>query len=475
MKTRPIEKPTVASDVICEQDDGLANLKSSAATVDLRSIELIELIAATTDRLEAISLLVRFVGDQYPDCSVRCGIGAASMRRFMDRKLGWLGPASDLFQQAMRQWEDDPQTNRHPNENGERQSLANLPVDAQQKGFEDATSQDSLVRNSIVRINIDDDQGPGRCVLWIDGDSIKREDRSWLRKTLPTVRSLLWHQSGTVTSHLLRRLGAYGASARLYLAISLVAFVILASWPVSYRVRCTSVVRPMHARVISAPFESRLEASHVKLGQAVAAGDVLMTLDGRPLRLELDSIDAQIAQVEKERDIALASGKIADGQQAKLRYRELNRKRDLLLGRLKRLEVISPIDGVIVSGDLDRSIGMTLEMGQAVLEVAPLDWMVIELEIPEAEIGFVSPDDDARVRLSSLSNTVIDRPIASIHPSAEIRDDRNVFVARIELENANNQLRPGMRGDAIAYGPVRPWLWSSLRKLLDNVIWWIGY
>ena len=81
----------------------------------------------------------------------------------------------------------------------------------------------------------------------------------------------------------------------------------------------------------------------------------------------------------------------------------------------------------------------------------------------------------ARVRLTAGQGEPIEETVDTIYPSAELRDDQNVFVAKIEVDNSDGKLRPGMRGDAIAYGPLRPWLWSLARSGWEKTLWWIGY
>ena len=235
------------------------------------------------------------------------------------------------------------------------------------------------------------------------------------------------------------------------------------------------MVRPKRSRIIAAPFDATLQSAHVAPGDHVRKGDVLISLEGRPLRLELASIEAQIGQARKEADMASFAGRVAESQQAKLRIRELQRQQDLLSSRLQRLSVTSPIDGIVVLGDLNRSIGAPLTTGQAVMEIAPLDQMVIELEVPEYEIGYVEKGTASRIRLSAAGGDLIESKIDTVYPSAELRDDANVFIARVEVSNSTGKLRPGMRGDAIAYGPIRPWLWSLTRAGWEKVLWWIGY
>jgi hypothetical protein len=139
------------------------------------------------------------------------------------------------------------------------------------------------------------------------------------------------------------------------------------------------------------------------------------------------------------------------------------------------LEVVSPIDGIVVSGDLSKYIGSVLERGKPLIEVAPMDRMVIEIEIPEYEIGYLAEGAEARIKIDAIGGQSIYETIDHLYPAAEVRDDQNVFIGRIELDDPDGDLRPGMRGDAVAYGPLRPWVWSWVRGACERVLWWIGY
>ncbi|WP_220498429.1 efflux RND transporter periplasmic adaptor subunit [Stieleria mannarensis] len=437
---------------------GGSTAESSTVADSAKSLALIQCVAEAKDQTAAIIAMVNFIAKQFPTSRVRCGLGASQMRRFYECRLGWLGPASELFQNAAEGWNDD---------------ASSLPTRPDVPAME--TTQNSVAPSDLLRLNLDDDVGLGRCVLWIDGGELTPADRTWLRRALPSLRAIVWMRGGGVMTQFWRWLSHSGMTGRIYIGLAAVVVVLLVIWPVSYRVRCTTVVRPKYSRIVSAPFDATLQAAHVQPGDSVKQGDVLISLDGRPLRLELEAIEAQIGQVLKERDVAMVGGRVAESQQANLKIRELNRQRDLLISRLDRLNVTSPIDGIIVLGDLHRSIGAPLETGQAVLEIAPLGEMVVELEIPEYEIGYVTEGMPARVRLTATEGDAIERPIDAVYPSAELRDDQNVFVAHIHVDNQDGTLRPGMRGDAIAYGRLRPWLWSMIRSGWEKTLWWIGY
>jgi multidrug efflux pump subunit AcrA (membrane-fusion protein) len=254
-----------------------------------------------------------------------------------------------------------------------------------------------------------------------------------------------------------------------------IVLLAVAIWPVQYRIACTALVDTTLQRLVSTPFESTLLKTHVKPGDTVSRGDVLLELDGRPLRLERESIEAEIQQVVKTHDVALATRRIADAQQAAFKEQHLRRQYDLLSDRLQRLEVISPIDGIVVSGDLEKFVGSPLERGQTLIEVAPMNRMIIEIEIPAHEIGYVKKGDQTRLKIDAIGGKSIRVPLSEIFPAAEIRNDRNIFVGRIELDNPDQKLRPGMRGKATMYGPLRPRVWSWVHGGIERALWWIGY
>ncbi|MEM6471110.1 MAG: efflux RND transporter periplasmic adaptor subunit, partial [Planctomycetota bacterium] len=110
----------------------------------------------------------------------------------------------------------------------------------------------------------------------------------------------------------------------------------------------------------------------------------------------------------------------------------------------------------------------------SIMEIASLDSMQVELEIPEYDVGFIRPGQETRLRFPAVDGEVFETSLGDVYPASELREDQNVFVAPITIANETNRLRPGMRGEAITYGPVRPWIWSFMRRGWEKVVWWIG-
>ena len=418
--------------------------KRAVAVDDVsRMLRLIECVACARDRRKAVESIVQQIATYFPGANVRCGVGVKRLRKLYDRNLGWLGEESTLFGEAAEKWE----------------KLKSAPPSK-------AEDEPTLV------VSLPQLDGDGRSIVWIDGPNVTNVPHEWLIESLATLRIVFWDRP---TRSWLRTPEKIGLESSSWFVLGLIFCAVLALWPIRYRVACTATVEPLQQRLVAAPFEATLLKSYIKPGDVVSQGDTLVELDGRPLRLELESTEAEIQQVEKEQNVALATGKIAESQLATIRIRKLNRTRDLLQSRLGQLEVVSPIDGVVVSGDLERFIGSPLELGQTVVEVSPLDRMAIELEIPEYEIGYVKDNADSRVKIPSLRSKSIRAPIDNVHPAAEIRNDRNVFIARLEIGNEDGQMRPGMSGEATIYGPPRPMVWSWARGSWEQLLWWIGY
>ncbi|TWU24217.1 hypothetical protein Pla52o_21430 [Novipirellula galeiformis] len=405
--------------------------------------EIIGAIAAADTRRDAARIMTHELSRRYPDATVRCGIGNTQLKRLYDHRLGWIGPESGPRVVAAQQWSEWLDRKCGVEIDGETMVLC-------------------MPQNETDR----------RCVVWVYPLPEQSVFGEWLRTIIQTLSNVFWSRPNHTAPKAIRKLTR--RTLTIAGALSLL-MLLLVFWPVHYRVSCRATVLPLQQRLVATPFAATLLATHVKPGQTVKAGEPLGILDGRPLRLERESIAAEIQQASKERDTALATGRIANAQQARLRERQLQRSLDLLSDRLSRLEVVSPIDGVIISGDLSQYVGSPLETGQTMFEISPMQRMAIEIEIPAHEIDFVSADSPTRIRFGAIGGKSIQQDLLDLYPSSEIRDDKNVFIGRIEVENEDNKLRPGMQGNATTYGPVRPWIWSWVRGGLERVLWWVGY
>ena len=184
---------------------------------------------------------------------------------------------------------------------------------------------------------------------------------------------------------------------------------------------------------------------------------------------------ADLQRAAKERAGHVAAHESGKAEVARHEVDRLQLRAQLLEARDQDLEVRSPIDGIVVTGDLREAEGMPLTQGQVLFEVAPLDDMIVELAIPEDDVAYVRRDMHVRIRLDAFPMHRHEALVERIHPRAEIRDQENIFVAEVSLNNELRQLHPGMRGRAwVAAGHGRLG-WILFRRPVAAAIQWLGW
>lgn len=235
--------------------------------------------------------------------------------------------------------------------------------------------------------------------------------------------------------------------------------------PLPYKVRCDAELEPVVRRHVAAPFDGILQQSFVKPGDVVAANQALGRLDAKELTWEIAAATAERDRAAKSRSANMAVGKTSAAQIDALESRRLTERLKLLDNRLMHLDIVAPVAGVIVSGDMDRVEGAPVKIGQSLFEVAPLDRMVVEVLVPEAEIDRIAIGQTIELDLDASSAGDRHGTVERIHPRAELRDGANVFVAEVVLDNVAGSLRPGMKGVAEVRTERMPLAWIAVQRI----------
>jgi RND family efflux transporter MFP subunit len=301
----------------------------------------------------------------------------------------------------------------------------------------------------------------------------------FLRAASTPLASCLRTLQRTERPHWQRRLDKWVAqlsSAKgRWLMLGAVAAAGVLAIPLPYNVQCDCELQPVTRRYVAAPFEGRLEKCLVEPGDVVTAGQLLARLDGREIQWELEGVQADQHRAQKERDGHLASGKYGEAELSRLEAERLRLKTELLQHRGTRLEITSPIEGIIVSGDLRRTEGAPVQVGQSLFEVAPLDAMTIEVRIPEREIAYVQPGQTVDVTLDAFPGRHWPATFAEVHPRAQVHEGEQVFLAEIDVPNEHELLRPGMRGQARIRTASRPLGWNLFHHAWEKLAMWAGW
>ncbi|MBF2078168.1 MAG: efflux RND transporter periplasmic adaptor subunit [Synechococcales cyanobacterium T60_A2020_003] len=153
------------------------------------------------------------------------------------------------------------------------------------------------------------------------------------------------------------------------------------------------------------------------------------------LQTQLDQANAQLAAAQAEEKRAIAN-------QAEV------------AARLANLEIVSPIDGVVVTRMVEP--GEVISMGTTVMTVVNLEDVYLRGYIPEGEVGNVRVGQDAQVFLDSAPDQPLAATVIAIDTEASFtpeniyfQNDRvtQVFGLRLDIENPEGFAKPGMPAD----------------------------
>ena len=274
-----------------------------------------------------------------------------------------------------------------------------------------------------------------------------------------------------LVSSSMSRLKKYYTGTRSIIILAVVLMLAVAmAVPIRSTYKCKSTIEPVSRRYVAAPFEGKLDRVLVRAGDFVEKGEMLARLDGQEIRMELASLDAQRQRARKLWNAYLAENNVAEAQIAEYELMSIEQQYMLLKYREKNLEIFSPIDGVVISGDLEKDQGAPLRKGQVLFEIAPTQQMVAEIEIPDEDITYVKPGQEASIRLNARPDVKIHGILQRVYPSSEQRDSKNVFVGEVQLDSPPRFLKVGMDGTARVRGQKRPMGWVLFHRFYDYML-----
>ena len=278
-------------------------------------------------------------------------------------------------------------------------------------------------------------------------DQKRRAARGYLRRLQDDFRRVFGKLFGP--RHLVWKFGA--AAAALLVAVAVLV-------DVDYRVSAKTVIEGEVQRVAAAPFEGFLAASHVRAGDTVREGQPLAELDDRDLKIEQGRWASEREQHDKKLREAMANGEMAAVQVIGAQLRQAEAQLALAGEKIKRARILSPFDGVVVSGDLSQLIGSPLEQGKKLFEIAPLSSYRVILQVDEREIRHVEVGQKGALVISGIAGEPTPFSVVKVTPVATAQDGRNFFRVEARLEQAPLRLRPGMEGiGKVEVGEQRLW------------------
>jgi hypothetical protein len=265
------------------------------------------------------------------------------------------------------------------------------------------------------------------------------------------------------------------------LAVMIVA-ILVTFVHVPYRVEAPLELEARERQIVSIPFDGQIASvpAGIEPGREVKRGDVLLVMNTDEWRLQrLDAMNERIS-AERHAEQAQKEGKFSEMQQARARAEQSRAKQELAEYKIAQATLVSPIDGTIIAGDVRDRVGATVRLGDAVMQVAPLEKMTIVARVSDNDIGLLRDASGGEPTKGALITKAFPKrefpfTVERIVPLSLPKDGKNAFEVRGVMDTPAPWLRPGAEGLAKFDTGRHSLLWIGTRRIRDQLrlwLWW---
>jgi RND family efflux transporter MFP subunit len=263
------------------------------------------------------------------------------------------------------------------------------------------------------------------------------------------------------------------------IALAVAAGLFLIFCPLPMRVSGEATVASARTAQLQAGVDGVVKSVYIREGERVRQGAVLAELEDWNYRADLAGAEAKYGEAMATMNRALAQndGALAGTERAKVDYlrAELTRARE----RLGRTTIRAPFDGVVITPQVQNSVGRRLMHGDTFAEIMETSHVTVDVAVSEDDATLLRSGEHASVKLESSPLQTFRGDVTVISPTAEVESERRVFIARLNVSNLDGVLRPGMQGQgkvSVGWHPAGYVLFRGSAMWLWGKLWlWFGW
>jgi len=192
--------------------------------------------------------------------------------------------------------------------------------------------------------------------------------------------------------------------------------------PVERAITAVGTLQPVARVLVAAQEEGLVTAVHVREGDRVAAGTVVVELDDREVLAELAEARANLEEatagwhrVESLHATGLASAQELDAAVARQRVGAA--RVDALETRLSFTRITAPVSGVVTAREVE--VGDLASPREPLLELASGRGLLLRVPVSELEVVHLKTGDTADVSVDALPDLHLEGTIQRIFPAAD--------------------------------------------------------
>jgi multidrug resistance efflux pump len=292
-----------------------------------------------------------------------------------------------------------------------------------------------------------------------------QNDRWLITKTGISARETL--KLATGPKHML-------AKTIIVLLLATVAFITL--YAPMYHVTAPFQFDAIDRQAFSVPFDdARLLEVHVRPGQQVFKGNLLLKFE--TYDLEQKQLEAEAMAARAERQAAAFKPnpeKTADYLMAQEEEKAARASARYYASQIQKAQILAPFDGMILSGDLKDRRGSVFKQGEPLMEMAASNNLRLEIAVAERDIQEIEVGRKGKLATTSLPTHKYPFVVERIVPMSEGKEGNNFFKVYGTLEEVSPAWRPGIAGEAkIEVGNKSlAWIWTHRFTDWVQIKWW---
>jgi len=177
------------------------------------------------------------------------------------------------------------------------------------------------------------------------------------------------------------------SAVRAALILGTLALAAILFFPVPRIVSGPCELVPSRRASIVAQIPGRIDSVLAKEGSVVSKGTPLFQIDDSSLRSRLEIAEQQLGKAEAEVRLRRGEGNMQTLRSAELEKQRLTAEISALQRDLSESLVVSPLEGAVLSKDLDLLRGEVVQPGTPLCDVASLKNWDLQIRVPEADAG----------------------------------------------------------------------------------------
>jgi membrane fusion protein (multidrug efflux system) len=214
-------------------------------------------------------------------------------------------------------------------------------------------------------------------------------------------------------------------------------------WPATWS--AIGTLAAVQGVTVSADLPGIVERITFESGRAVEAGDVLVVLDTRQERAQLQAVEAQrdLARVDFGRMQGLLNERVvsrAEYDRATADQRQSEARVAETVAIIERKQIRAPFSGIVGIRQVD--LGQYLSAGDPVVSLQSLHPIYVNFGVPQQAVGQMTLGREVRMTSGDLGGATFTGRVTALDSVVD-ETTRNVQV-QATLPNPEGKLRPGM-------------------------------